>query len=98
MHGKLREQNSLLQTITVYIKTNRFSVNTKQHRQSIQMNLTSPTDDIIVINKIALFLLGKIYRTGYKYHKVGIMLSGLSQKMKMINMIFSLTKLLKIRK
>lgn len=77
---KLREQNSLLQTITVYIKTNRFSINTKQHRQSIQMNLTSPTDDIIIINKIALFLLGKIYRTGYKYHKVGIMLSSLSQK------------------
>ena len=77
---KLREQNSLLQTITVYIKTNRFSVNTKQHRQSIQINLTSPTDDIIIINKIALFLLGKIYRTGYKYHKVGIMLSSLSQK------------------
>ena len=44
------------------------------------MNLTSPTDDIIIINKIALFLLGKIYRTGYKYHKVGIMLSSLSQK------------------
>ena len=55
------------------------------------MNLISPTDDIIII-KIVLFLLGKIYRIGYKYHKVGIMLSGLSKKMKMINMIFLLTK------
>ena len=53
--GKIKRTEFATTNHYCLYKTNRFSVNTKQHRQSIQINLTSPTDDIIIINKIAYF-------------------------------------------
>jgi DNA polymerase V len=73
---KLRQQRSLASTIMVYLTTNRFR-DELQYANYASSKLNTPsayTPDFI---RMASKLLRSIYRPGYKFKKVGIMISNI---------------------
>jgi DNA polymerase V len=73
----LREQNTRAAILTVFIHTNRFREQDAQYVGSKTSSLPSPTSDTLVLNKLAMRLLDQIYKSGFLYKKVGVMLSGI---------------------
>lgn len=74
---KLREQKSVVSLVQVCLETNNYRTFERQYNPSIFASLPVPANYTPDILKIALFLLRKIYRTGFKFRKVGICLSGI---------------------
>lgn len=73
---KLRKQDSICGHISVWIKTNGFK-DDSQYSNSISCRFPEPTSYTPLIIKYALHLLKKIYKSGYKYKKAGVMLMDL---------------------
>jgi DNA polymerase V len=71
---KLRKQNSRTQAVYVFVQTNNFKETDKQYSNSITCTLAIPTSDTRIIIGAAKHCLDKIYKPGYRYKKVGIML------------------------
>lgn len=71
---KLRKQNSRAQAVYVFVQTNGFRETDKQYSNAITCTLAIPTSDTRIIIGAAKFCLSKIYKPGYRYKKVGIML------------------------
>lgn len=73
---KLRNQNSLANIIGVYIQTNNFRPDEPQYFNSKFLRLPVPTNFTNELINYSYLLLKKIYRKGYKYKRVGVILSG----------------------
>ena len=86
---KLRAQDSLAGAVQVYIRTNIFKPETPQYQRAVTVPLPDATADTRVLTAWALRVLRRIYRTGYGYHKAGVMLAGivprLSQQYSLFN-------------
>lgn len=76
---KLRTQSSIAGSITLFIRTNRFS-HKPQYYNSSTIPLFSGTASTPKIIKHALILLEQIYRKDFEYQKLGIILSDLEKK------------------
>lgn len=80
---KLRRQNSLCGAITISLRTNKFrktpgnNLPAKQYDNSITVVLPHPTSSTLELLKYAESGLKAIFRFGYQYQKVGIMLTDL---------------------
>ncbi|MDO6707006.1 Y-family DNA polymerase [Photobacterium sp. 1_MG-2023] len=74
---KLRKQGSQAAIVGVYIRTNRFK-QLPQHNKSSAAALICPTQDTQKLIISAQSQLEKIYRPGYSYQKIGVMLDELS--------------------
>jgi DNA polymerase V len=74
---KLRQQKSLACCIHVSIRTNPHQTKEPQYQPGLSLPLAEPTDDTRVLCHASLAGLRRIYRSGYTYQKVGIMLSGI---------------------
>ena len=80
---KLRKQNSAAGAITVFLHTNRFrktpqnGLPAKQYYNSRTVELPHPSGSTSELAGYAVAALREIFRFGYEYQKVGIMLSGL---------------------
>jgi DNA polymerase V len=72
---KLRRQKSWCRKITVFIGTNHFKYNEPQYHQSMSISLPSATQSTTVLTRYALFVLKKLFRPGFNYRKIGIVLS-----------------------
>ncbi len=70
---KLRGQNSLVKTMSVYVMTNPFK-NEPQYYNSAQVQFATPTSSTPEMIKHALKALDAIYRPGYRYKKTGVVL------------------------
>ena len=77
---KLRTQGSVAGSIGVYILTNAFKPNEPQYQPSLVVPLVKSTDDTRHLVQAALHGLKRIYKTGFRYKKAGIMLMGLEAK------------------
>jgi DNA polymerase V len=78
---KLRRQNSLAGTMTVFLHTNRFKRSpngelAKQYYNSQTIELPHPTSSTPELIKYALAALDNVFCFGYEYQKVGVILSG----------------------
>ena len=71
---KLRKQNSRAQGVHVFIQTNGFRETDKQYSNAITCALTVPTSDTRLIIETAKSCLNRIYKPGYRYKKIGVML------------------------
>ena len=74
---KLRKENRLATLMSIYIKTNRYAKRDRQYRKSSFSLLNHATNDTVELNKTAMSLLSCIWRDGYAYQKMGVMLHGL---------------------
>src|SRR5258708_36340513 len=72
---KLREQDGLCGRLTVFVRTNGFAMNAPQYANEFTVDLPSPTAFTPELIRQALAGLHAMYREGYRYKKVGIVLS-----------------------
>lgn len=73
----LRQQGSAACYLEVFLQTNYHSNVDKQHYPKIVITLEIPTNSTAKLTKEALKGLKKIYKSGYRYKKVGVNLTGL---------------------
>lgn len=71
---KLRAQDSLAGALQVYIRTNVFKPEVPQYQRGVTLPLPEATADTRVLTQWALVALRRIYRSGFGYHKAGVML------------------------
>ena len=74
---KLRMQDSKVSLIHIFLRTNRHRADEKQYHNWATLSLPLQTAYTPELVHHALFLLGRIYKQGYRYKKAGVMLSGL---------------------
>jgi DNA polymerase V len=72
--AKLRAQGSHASLIQVSLYTNRFRKNLPQYNPSFTLPLPQPTNDSLVVNRWADYLVGRLFKPEYEYKKAGIML------------------------
>ena len=89
---KLRIQAGVANYLHVSLKTNRFS-NQPQYHPHIGIKLPMATDDTRVVIAYAKKILGCLYKPGFKYHKVGVMLGDIHPKTFKQNSLLSLSQL-----
>lgn len=77
---KLRSQESVAASISVYILTNAFKPEQPQYQSSFIIPLVKPEDDTRILVQAALKGLNQIYRKGCNYKKAGVVLMGLEPK------------------
>ena len=68
----LRQQNSSASQIEISIQTNYRNENEQQYQNKILITLDSPSNSTVKLTKEALKGLKQIYKTGYRYKKVGV--------------------------
>lgn len=73
---KLRNQKSAATTVSVFLQTNFFNKNERQYSNFKTIPFSEPTNLTPVILKYASHILRCIYQPGFKYKRVGILLSG----------------------
>jgi len=77
---KIRLEKQTVKKITVFIRTSPFQTGNNYYANSKDVDLPIRTNDSIILIKKALKALESIYKTGYKYQKTGIILSGLKDE------------------
>jgi len=73
----LRQQHSAASQIEIALQTNRHSITDQQYRNKILITLDTPTNSTSKLTKEALKGLKQIFKSGYRYKKVGVNLSQL---------------------
>ena len=76
--AKLRVQGSHAALIQVSLHTNRFRKDLPQYNPSFTLPLPQPTNDSLVVNRWADYLVGHLFKSGYEYKKAGIMLGDIT--------------------
>jgi DNA polymerase V len=71
---KLRRQNSVCRALMVFVLTNRYRNDLPQYQQSITVQLPYATNSSIDIAKYAIIGLEKIFKTGFRYKKAGVVI------------------------
>jgi DNA polymerase V len=74
---KMRKQNLLANAVTVFLATNRFRKNDLQYSNSVTIRLAHATNSNRELRRATTEILQRIYRDGYKYKNVGVLLQGL---------------------
>lgn len=74
---KLRRQHSSASVISVYVGTNGFRKDTPQYRNSLTMTLPVASDNSGEMISYALKGIEHIFRDGFEYKRVGVMVTGI---------------------
>lgn len=75
---KLRKQDSVAKTAFVHIQTNHHKQDEPQYSPGMTLNLNHATNDTRELVEAVLAGLRRIYKTGFRYIKAGVMLSDIS--------------------
>lgn len=74
---KMREQQSLCKTVTVFLATNRHRTDLPQYNADETIKLSTPTDDSTQIIQAVTILLDRLFRENYQYKQAGVILGQL---------------------
>ena len=74
---KLRRQSSAANLVYVFIRTNPFKENVERYGNSIAVSLPYPSNSSLTLSNYALKGLKAIYKSGYGYKKIGVMVMGI---------------------
>ena len=77
---KLRKQGSCSHVIIVILSSDRHKKELTQHRASKMVSLPFPTDSSLIISNEAVKAVTTIFKTGIKYKRAGVIVSGLVPK------------------
>ncbi|WP_019557556.1 Y-family DNA polymerase [Thiomicrorhabdus arctica] len=77
---KLRGQKGACQMITVYITTPPYRENVLQYQNQISLPLIYPSDSTVLLSKMSLRALKKIWKPGFQYLKASVSLSQINPK------------------
>lgn len=73
----LRRHELMARNIFVVLRTSRFEEEAMSYANSVGCPLPSPSDDTRLMTRAAAALLESIYKPGYRYKKIGVILNGL---------------------
>lgn len=76
--NKLRGQQSVCQSVTVFVSSNSFRTDLPQYGNAATVLLATPTADTLDINKAAMQCLESVYLPGIMYKKSGVLLGKIS--------------------
>lgn len=76
--NKLRGQQSVCQSVTVFVSSNSFRTDLPQYGNAATVLLVTPTADTLEINKAAMQCLESVYLPGIMYKKSGVLLGKIS--------------------
>ena len=76
--NKLRGQQSVCQSVTVFVSSNSFRTDLPQYGNAATVLLATPTSDTLEINKAAMQCLLSVYLPGIMYKKSGVLLGKIS--------------------
>ena len=76
--NKLRGQQSVCQSVTVFVTSNSFRTDLPQYGNAATVLLATPTADTLEINKAAMQCLESVYLSGIMYKKSGVLLGKIS--------------------
>lgn len=76
--NKLRGQQSVCQSVTVFVSSNSFRTDLPQYGNAATVSLATPTADTLEINKAAMQCLESVYLPGIMYKKSGVLLGKIS--------------------
>ena len=71
---KLRKQQSVTGSISIFVRTNDHNADEPQYQRSIRIVLNQATSDTRKIISIAKKLLQEIFKAGYRYQKCGVIM------------------------
>lgn len=74
---KLREQGSLAEEMVINLQTSGFVEDRERYFNSARCILPHPTNDTMLMTQAANHALIKIFRKGYAYSKIGVLLTNL---------------------
>jgi len=77
---KLRKSGQIANSISIFIRTNPFTGNSKQYANAVSITLPLPTDATNEMLIAAEKALTSIYRSGYAYKKAGVLLCNFQPK------------------
>lgn len=77
---KLRNQKGVANIMGVFVATNPFNTNEPQYFKSRYIRLPVPTNFTGELIRLGYVLLKDIYKEGYKYKRVGVLLTGLDNQ------------------
>lgn len=75
---KLRKQKSVASQVSVFIYTNRFRDDQKQHSENKIVKFEASTDSTLTLAHYVSQALKSMYREGYGYKKAGVILSDMA--------------------
>ena len=75
---KMRAEGSVANGIQVFLNTDRFNTSSPQYNNSSSGRLPYPSSDLLTVANEANRHLKRIFRKGYSYKKVGVLLLGLT--------------------
>ena len=75
---KIRSESLVAKAITVFVRTSPFQRNFGYYSNSKTVDFPIATNNSIETVKAAISILESIFKNGYRYQKVGVMLTGLS--------------------
>lgn len=87
---KLREQNSLARSMMVFIRTSRFNTEDKRYETSCMVPFETATENTSVLISYAIQGLTDLFRSGYHYQKLGVVLLDLVDKESNVQDLFSI--------
>lgn len=76
--NKLRAQQAVASSVTVFLASNRFRDDLEQYENADTHYFITPTADSLEITKAALQILKNLYRPGIQYKKTGVILGRIS--------------------
>ncbi|WP_298754120.1 Y-family DNA polymerase [uncultured Psychroserpens sp.] len=74
---KLRKQGSSCHMIIVMLSSDRHKKDLEQHRASKSISLSYPTNSSLIISNCAINAVMSIFKTGIKYKRAGVIVTGL---------------------
>ncbi|MBO4599370.1 MAG: Y-family DNA polymerase [Bacteroidales bacterium] len=77
---KLRGQQSVCRTVTVFLATNRHREDLEQYRNSAAVRLPSPVSDTPTLLKAASAALKEVFREGFMYKQAGVVLTDITDE------------------
>lgn len=75
---KLRAQGSQAALLQIFLRTNRFRKDLPQYNPSFTLPLPQPTNDSLVVNRWAGYLVERLFKPEYAYKKAGVMLGDIT--------------------
>lgn len=72
---KMRKQKSACSLLSVFLRTNKFKSELPQYHNGVQVQLPVPTSITSELTEFAMKGVEQIFREGYMYHKVGVLLT-----------------------
>ncbi|MCG8475371.1 MAG: Y-family DNA polymerase [Cytophagales bacterium] len=86
--SKLRSEKACATVLQVFVMTNRFKEARPQYSNSLSMSLQTPSSSGLELNRLASQMLEGLYREGFGYKKIGVVMHGLIPENEVMGNLF----------